>query len=440
MGWLSGWTYRKSVTLSRATGAVTDYQMKLLVGESSGATGADVYCAGHCKTDFSDLRFTTSDGETLLDYWIESVSGTAPNQLATVWIKFDSIGTSDTTFYMYYGNASASAVSSIHDTMDEVEDFESGTVGLFDNILNEDYFSTSTTEKYEGSYSLRVNDTSSSKSCGRYSDSGTFWSGSTKRICYWYYADTHPEGSVYFVSGSTLKAIVQASVSEGKFRAWDGSAYNNICNFSTDTWYKVEVLLDASTYSVYVYDTSLSLLGSLTGISYGSITPVTYLDVTLYSGLSPTGIAYWDLIWSAKYVSPEPTWGTWGSEEAAQVDNPILINASTYIAAGAADPTTARLTPPGSKTTGDFQAGKISDDTNPLPSIDLAADKYTELEWSFVLDDALANGAEIELRVTAAGTALNNYEAIPKITIGTAPVGSALAAMLQMDHFNGGAL
>jgi hypothetical protein len=107
MAWLTGWEYRKSVPLSRVSGAVTDYQMKLLVGESSGAVGEDVDCNSHCRTDFGDLRFTTSDGETVLNYWVESVSGTSPNQLATVWIKFDSIGIGNTTFYMYYGKISA---------------------------------------------------------------------------------------------------------------------------------------------------------------------------------------------------------------------------------------------------------------------------------------------------------------------------------------------
>ena len=111
MAWLSGYDYRKSVTLSRASGAVSNYQMKLLVGESSGATGEDVDCGGLCLSTFNDLRFTTSDGATLLDYWIESVTGTTPNQLATVWIEFDSIGTTATTFYMYYGKADASSVS-----------------------------------------------------------------------------------------------------------------------------------------------------------------------------------------------------------------------------------------------------------------------------------------------------------------------------------------
>lgn len=43
MSWLTGWNYRKSITISRASGAVTNYQMKILVGESSGAK-SNGYC------------------------------------------------------------------------------------------------------------------------------------------------------------------------------------------------------------------------------------------------------------------------------------------------------------------------------------------------------------------------------------------------------------
>lgn len=128
MGWLSGWTYRKSITLSRASGAVTNYQMKLLVGESSGATGENVDCNGLCLSSFDDLRFTKSDGTTLLDYWIESISGIPPNQLATVWIEFDSIGTDATTFYMYYGKADASAVSSGANTFLFFDNFDDNSL------------------------------------------------------------------------------------------------------------------------------------------------------------------------------------------------------------------------------------------------------------------------------------------------------------------------
>lgn len=123
MAWLEGWQFRKSITLSRASGAVTYYQMKLLVGESSGATGENVDCGGKCASDFDDIRFTTSDGTTLLDYWIESISGTTPNQLATIWIKFDSIGTDATTFYMYYGNSSVVAYSNGKATFPFFDDF-----------------------------------------------------------------------------------------------------------------------------------------------------------------------------------------------------------------------------------------------------------------------------------------------------------------------------
>lgn len=116
MTWLSGWHYRKSITLSRASGAVSNHQMRLLIGESSGTTGEDVDCGGLCLSTFNDLRFTASDGTTLLDFWIESITGTTPNQLATVWIKFNSIGTSATTFYMYYGKTGANSYSSGIDT------------------------------------------------------------------------------------------------------------------------------------------------------------------------------------------------------------------------------------------------------------------------------------------------------------------------------------
>lgn len=128
MAWLTGWTYRKSITLSRASGAVTNYQMKLLIGESSGASGEDVDCGGHCLSSFNDLRFTASDGETTLDYWIESISGATPNQLATVWIEFDSIGTDATTFYMYYGKSDAAAASNGANTFLLFDDFDDNSI------------------------------------------------------------------------------------------------------------------------------------------------------------------------------------------------------------------------------------------------------------------------------------------------------------------------
>lgn len=126
--WLSGWDHRRAVTLSRPSGAVTNYQMKVLVGESDGSVGEDVNCQGHSQPDFYDIRFTNSV-DTILDHWIESVSGTTPNQVATFWVEFDSIGTSDTTFYMYYGKPGSESASNGANTFIVFDDFERGNDG-----------------------------------------------------------------------------------------------------------------------------------------------------------------------------------------------------------------------------------------------------------------------------------------------------------------------
>ena len=127
MAWLTGWNYRKSITVSRASGAVSNYQMKLLVGESAGAIGEDVDCGGHCLSNFYDLRFTTTDGETLLNYHRDAVWGETPNQIAKITIKCDSIGTDATTFYMYYGKSDAVDVSDDNATFAPGADFNDGT-------------------------------------------------------------------------------------------------------------------------------------------------------------------------------------------------------------------------------------------------------------------------------------------------------------------------
>lgn len=120
-----------------AKSGTINYQMKLLVGESSGATGEEVDCNEKCLSTFNDLRFTSWDGETLLDYWIESISGTTPNQLATVWIEIPLLDdAADTTIYMYYGKTGASAVSSGANTFRFFDDFPGDALDTakWDNI------------------------------------------------------------------------------------------------------------------------------------------------------------------------------------------------------------------------------------------------------------------------------------------------------------------
>ena len=94
MGWLSGYQYRKKVTISGSSGAGENYQVKLTIGSSS---GGDFHLEGHCVDFPNDIRFTDDDGETLLDYWIED-----PTQdPITVWVEVKDSLDNNVDIYCY---------------------------------------------------------------------------------------------------------------------------------------------------------------------------------------------------------------------------------------------------------------------------------------------------------------------------------------------------
>jgi len=131
--WLSGWKYRKEHNISGSTvGALSDYQVKIVAHYGSGSdSGQDVYLNGHCQSDFDDVRFTASDGSTLLDYWIvedEVYSG----DNATFWVKVPSIPASsdNVTIYIYYGNSSVSNASDGDATFLFFDDFNGASLNL----------------------------------------------------------------------------------------------------------------------------------------------------------------------------------------------------------------------------------------------------------------------------------------------------------------------
>jgi len=106
------WVRRKAVTIDNTLNLndLVDYQIMV-----------DVQYDSDMSPDFSDLRFTDSDGQTLISYWVESY---APSGSAVVWVKVPSILASSTeTIYMYYGNPSAPSESNPDNTFDLFLDF-----------------------------------------------------------------------------------------------------------------------------------------------------------------------------------------------------------------------------------------------------------------------------------------------------------------------------
>jgi len=340
MAYLTGWSYRKSITVSRASGAVTDYQMKILVGESSGATGENVDCNSHCLQNFNDLRFTTSDGTTLLKYWIESITGTTPNQLATVWVKFDSIGTGATTFYMYYGNAGASAYSSGDDTFLLFDHFDDGSLNTskWDIAVKTPYSITesgsnlvlepSNTTGYSGCGIMAKNAMSSVnisvealffRDCPYNNNGGLgFYIGATNKSA----QDTTYYGEWVDVAGLSIsqyagyysfalyKAAYRSAVSTNIFNKWSRGAAK-LQSGRVDT----ELIVEGTTYTNYCSSTSVNSV-------YPQVHAADYQHHT---------VNYCDWVFIRQWLSTEPAFGSWGTEEVLSTGLTCgLITGSAY--------------------------------------------------------------------------------------------------------------
>ena len=92
------------------------------------------------------------------------------------------------------------------------------------------------------------------------------------------------------------------------------------------------------------------------------------------------------------------------------------LAASTYIGASGEN-TTAQLTAPSGKTTGDFGGGRIQDDENPGDAVDLGADEYREDEWCFEALAASVDAYVYQFRVLVDGQELGTYTVDPRWTV-----------------------
>lgn len=104
MGWLSGWNKRKQITIS-ATNVdddLTDFPLCVPVTRSNVDNNYGL-------SNGDDIRFTTSDGTTLL---YQEWTGWNDDDYSGAFVKVPSIdSTNGATIYMYYDNASTSGAT-----------------------------------------------------------------------------------------------------------------------------------------------------------------------------------------------------------------------------------------------------------------------------------------------------------------------------------------
>lgn len=298
--WLSGYGYRKQITINGSTaGAQTNYQMKLRVHKGSGSdSGGDVYLNNHCQDDFDDVRFTKSDGTTELDHWRESyVSG----DYAIFWIEFDTIPASPdhAHFYIYYSNAGAASGSNGDNTFLFFDDFPGASLDTNKwqgdtanwSVSGGNAQCSTDAKKIYNKTSYGNVAVETRMQTHRAGGTGSVHPGSLGRTgTYWYQHELrHADNTIKIYNSN----------------GW-GTVASGSCTIALDTWYRCSFTLVGSALALTVDGASISGTDADYASGY----------VGLRAGIyNATGTMYVDFIAVRNLASPEPAWGTWGSEE-----------------------------------------------------------------------------------------------------------------------------
>jgi len=301
------WLYRKSHVINPASGAGTDYQIRITAHYGAGVdSGEHVYLNGKCRADFGDIRFTGSDGEIPLFYWMEEkVDG----DYAVFWVRVEEdLSTNPVTIYIYYGNPDATTISNGEATFDFFDDFESGTLNKWTVLDPTVDISTATVK--QGSYSARTTDYTANAVArtntlppSNCASESWIYAGADNAYVGLRFTDKNNQYTFGIRTPHSLLRIEKkvggswSVVAEGTYSVPAG-------------WYRIIAKVYGSSLKLEVYREDGSLVGTLSAT-----------DTSLTSGYGVIGVykgtAYHDVYRIRKYVDPEPSHGAWGPEETA---------------------------------------------------------------------------------------------------------------------------
>ncbi|MFW9768471.1 MAG: DUF2341 domain-containing protein, partial [Candidatus Thorarchaeota archaeon] len=317
--WLTGWMNRKSYQILGTPGAGMNYQIPIIVYFGSGTDSTNsVYCDSKCQPDFDDIRFTRSDGYSLLDYWTESVYD---SDNTTFWVEVKDNLDFNTTIYMYYGNSAASTISNGTATFIFFDDFESGNFNKWDDAGSACSIESSTV--FSGSYSALLPGGGSERHLWKNTDAQ--WSTTTFMVhvaarlidpgtyagypVYWQgYSNTDTLRYGYTIFGNSLSWSYGDHT--GGNIPWSS---NN--TYSTNVWYQMEGAIDVIGDKHYAWKDS-SFMGESLLEPDGQTELMNNITTLLVAGGAFTG---GDLLiddyFVRKWIASEPVHGLWSDYE-----------------------------------------------------------------------------------------------------------------------------
>jgi hypothetical protein len=304
--------------------------------------GADVYLNSESRPDFGDIRFSwwnsSSNSEQPCDYWLESYT---LGQTAVFWVKVPQIASNaNNTIYTYYGNAQASTTSNGTNLFPFFDDFNRQNSPTVGNGWTEDSdpngalsISNGLLEIYQyENYYCHVEqpapDLSNFTLNGKIeinSTSGMSWAPMI--YAYWGSYDwigigpnTWPANSIRshkdVASSFSETTTASSAVPYGtwvylRIRVTSGNVY---AEWSADgsTW---TTSVSISRPSSWSGAPSLIIVGK----GYAEMSssyPTSNLDNN-FNSAGRLGTSYADDIFVSNYASPEPSQGSWGTEESA---------------------------------------------------------------------------------------------------------------------------
>jgi hypothetical protein len=272
------------------------------------------------QTDFDDLRFTSSNGTTSLQFWREDtiVSGTT-----TVWVKVPSLpaNSSATYIFVYYGNGSATAADSGSGTFSFIEDFEDADITDYSGTVTEKgYYTASSTGFHNGAYGLSAsagNETQRTQNGGIYKTGSQTAQGKTIRY-FQYVNASSGAGSdgpctLFAVQGSGQNYGVCLQQFGGNYvgisknvssnaTADGATSLNTTAVTWTSGWYEVVIdWLTTNAINVKVYDSSGTLFASV------STTDSTYTSAGGMGFTFWVQHGSWDTYMVKPYTATTPT-------------------------------------------------------------------------------------------------------------------------------------
>jgi hypothetical protein len=316
LSWYSTWAYRKSFTLSHAAGTLTNYQVPIKFYYGAGMDGTEqyenmtigkVYLNNCCRTDFGDVRVTNSSS-SVLNPWTENVT-TGVSSLQ--WFKVDSIGTGSTSFYVYYGNPSATSISNGANVFVSFDDFEWGTNG--EDLYNGNWYENqgtaviSTAEAYGGTRSGEWEGTSNWNTVADYYTGPAI--ADNESISFRVYRPTSNDWELDWGSADIYDADLYTYLGNLYYNSGGGGTEIGSC--PVNSWQLFEYRnLSLENLTCQIYQN-----GSYLATSSISKYMASYAAAD-FSFNSANSTNYWlDNFYIRQFSSTDPAFGTWGVQQ-----------------------------------------------------------------------------------------------------------------------------